>query len=49
MSAAALRHTPEPTHAVFATNPLQPLIDFFEAILIFFHDLGIGWGMAIVA
>ena len=22
----------------FATNPLQPLIDFFEAILMFFHD-----------
>ena len=30
-------------------NPLQPLIDFFEAILEFFHDLGLGWGMAIVA
>src|SRR5829696_7602085 len=29
-------------------NPLQPLIDFFEAILRFFHDLGLGWGMAIV-
>ena len=29
-------------------NPLQPLIDFFEAILKFFHDLGLGWGMAIV-
>jgi len=33
---------------VFATNPLQPLINFFEQILIWFHDLGIGWGMAIV-
>jgi YidC/Oxa1 family membrane protein insertase len=30
-------------------NPLQPLIDFFEAILKFFHDLGLGWGMAIIA
>src|SRR4051795_2790944 len=29
-------------------NPLQPLINFFEQILIWFHDLGIGWGMAIV-
>jgi YidC/Oxa1 family membrane protein insertase len=28
----------------------KPLIDFFEAILIFFHDtLGLGWGTAIVA
>src|SRR5215203_5048759 len=33
---------------IFATNPLQPLIDFFEEILKFFHDLGLGWGMAIV-
>jgi len=34
---------------VFA-NVLQPLIDFFEAILIFFHDnLKFGWGAAIVA
>src|SRR5215203_6043580 len=34
---------------VFALgNPLQPLIDFFEAILRFFHDLGLGWGLAIV-
>ena len=32
----------------FAANPLQPLINFFEQILIWFHDLGIGWGMAIV-
>ena len=34
---------------VFAANPLKPLIDFFEEILKFFHDLGLGWGMAIVA
>jgi YidC/Oxa1 family membrane protein insertase len=34
---------------VFA-NVLQPLIDFFEAILKFFHDtVGFGWGTAIVA
>jgi YidC/Oxa1 family membrane protein insertase len=31
-------------------NVLQPLIDFFEAILQFFHDsVGLGWGMSIVA
>jgi YidC/Oxa1 family membrane protein insertase len=30
-------------------KPLQPLVDFFEAILVFFHDhLGIGWGFSIV-
>ena len=35
---------------VFAANPLQPLIEFFEVILKFFHDTGgLGWGMAIVA
>jgi YidC/Oxa1 family membrane protein insertase len=34
---------------VFAANPLQPLIDLFESILKAFHDLGLGWGMAIVA
>ncbi|MGH2967537.1 MAG: YidC/Oxa1 family membrane protein insertase [Solirubrobacteraceae bacterium] len=34
---------------VFA-NPLQPLIDFFEAILKFFHDTGgLGWGTSIIA
>jgi YidC/Oxa1 family membrane protein insertase len=34
---------------VFA-NVLQPLVDFFEAILKFFHDsIGLGWGSAIVA
>jgi YidC/Oxa1 family membrane protein insertase len=33
-----------------AANPLQPLIDFFEAILVFFHDhLGLAWGFAIIA
>jgi YidC/Oxa1 family membrane protein insertase len=35
---------------VFAANPLQPLIEFFEAILKFFHDsVGLGWGAAIIA
>ncbi|WP_028057343.1 YidC/Oxa1 family membrane protein insertase [Candidatus Solirubrobacter pratensis] len=35
---------------LFATNPLQPLIDFFEAILKFFHDsIGIQWGWSIIA
>jgi YidC/Oxa1 family membrane protein insertase len=34
---------------VFASNPLQPLIDVFEAVLKFFHDdVGIGWGLSIV-
>jgi YidC/Oxa1 family membrane protein insertase len=33
----------------FASNPLQPLIDFFEAILVFFHDtVGFGWGLSII-
>ena len=33
-----------------ATNPLRPLIDFFEAILVFFHDtVGLAWGWSIVA
>ena len=31
-------------------NILQPLVDFFEGILVFFHDsLGLGWGWSIVA
>jgi YidC/Oxa1 family membrane protein insertase len=31
-------------------NVFQPLIDFFEAILIFFHDhVGISWGASIIA
>jgi YidC/Oxa1 family membrane protein insertase len=34
---------------VFA-NVFQPLIDFFEAILKFFHDtVGLGWGWSIIA
>jgi YidC/Oxa1 family membrane protein insertase len=33
----------------FASNPLQPLIDVFEAVLKFFHnDLGLEWGLSIV-
>ena len=33
---------------VFA-NVLQPLIDVFEQILLFFHDtVGSGWGLAII-
>ena len=27
----------------------QPLIDFFEWILLQFHDLGLGWGLSIIA
>ena len=35
---------------IYAANPLQPLIDFFEAILVFFHDnIGLSWGAAIIA
>ncbi len=34
---------------LFAANPLQPLIDFFEGILKFFHDTGLGWGASIIA
>jgi YidC/Oxa1 family membrane protein insertase len=35
---------------VFAANPLQPLINFFEQILLFFHDhVGLGWGLSIIA
>src|SRR3954468_19752116 len=43
-----LRHTPEAV-SPYASNPLQPLIDFFEAILKFFHDtVGFGWGLSII-
>jgi YidC/Oxa1 family membrane protein insertase len=36
---------------LFASVPvIQPLIDFFEAILKFFHDtIGFGWGFSIIA
>ena len=31
-------------------NVLQPLIDFFEVILVFFHEnVGLGWGASIIA
>jgi YidC/Oxa1 family membrane protein insertase len=34
---------------VFAANPIQPLIDVFETVLVFFHDkVGLGWGLSIV-
>src|SRR4051795_6791005 len=32
----------------FATNPLQPLIDVFESVIIFFHDIIGSWGLSIV-
>ncbi|MDO8211460.1 YidC/Oxa1 family membrane protein insertase [Conexibacter sp. CPCC 206217] len=33
---------------VFA-NPLQPLIDVLEQVLLFFHDtIGVGWGLSII-
>src|SRR3954465_2665984 len=32
-----------------SANVLQPLIDFFEGILKFFHDtVGLGWGFSII-
>jgi YidC/Oxa1 family membrane protein insertase len=35
---------------IFATNPLQPLINFFEWILLRFHEtIGFGWGLSIIA
>ena len=35
---------------LFAANPLQPLIEFFEWILTSFHDkIGFGWGLSIIA
>jgi YidC/Oxa1 family membrane protein insertase len=35
---------------VLASNPLQPLIDLFKAVLVFFHDsVGLQWGSAIIA
>jgi YidC/Oxa1 family membrane protein insertase len=35
---------------VFLANVLQPLIDFFEAIMKFFHDhVGLTWGTSIIA
>ncbi|MDX6722316.1 MAG: YidC/Oxa1 family rane protein insertase, partial [Solirubrobacteraceae bacterium] len=31
-------------------NVLQPLIDVFESVLLFFHDnVGFGWGFSIIA
>jgi YidC/Oxa1 family membrane protein insertase len=30
-------------------NIFQPLIDFFEWILTSFHDIGLGWGLSIIA
>jgi len=35
---------------VYFANVLQPLIDFFESILKFFHDsVGFSWGFSIIA
>src|SRR3954453_17927165 len=35
---------------VIASNIFQPLIDFFEGFLSFFHDhVGLAWGMSIIA
>src|SRR3954452_21336680 len=32
----------------FASNPLQPLIDVFEAVIKAFHDVTGSWGLSIV-
>src|ERR671919_693800 len=29
-------------------NVLQPLIDVADAVLVFLHDQGVGWGMSII-
>ena len=36
---------------IFADVPvIQPLIDVFEEVLVFFHDsVGLGWGTSIIA
>ena len=35
---------------LFFANPLQPLIDVFEALLLLFHNqAGLGWGASIIA
>jgi YidC/Oxa1 family membrane protein insertase len=34
---------------VLIANIFQPLIDLFEWVLLRFHDLGLGWGMSIIA
>ena len=37
-------------HASSFANILQPLIDVFEAVLVFFHDtVGLSWGCSIIA
>jgi YidC/Oxa1 family membrane protein insertase len=38
------------TVQLYFANVLQPLVDFFEGILKFFHDsVGLGWGTSIIA
>ena len=35
---------------VILANVLQPLIDVFDAVIVFFHDsVGLGWGLSIIA
>jgi YidC/Oxa1 family membrane protein insertase len=34
---------------IVIANIFQPLIDFFEQILLWFHDLGLSWGWSIIA
>src|SRR4051795_11636408 len=49
-SAATTPHLPKPVRLLANVPVIQPLIDFFEAILKFFHDtIGFGWGFSIIA
>lgn len=45
-----LLRTPTPETVPPIANVLQPLIDVFESVLVFFHDqVGFGWGLSIIA
>ena len=47
-SAAALRHTPA-LHALLRRESTPAADRLLRGILMFFHDLGLGWGLAIIA
>ena len=41
---------PEPMTTLPIANPVQPLIDVFDSVLVFFHDtVGLSWGFSIIA
>ena len=41
---------PEPMNFLPIANPVQPLIDVFDHVLVFFHDtVGFSWGFSIIA